>query len=88
MPEQIWTALDNKDYFLGAQLFLFATHLHLGLEISSNSQNFFNKYSVINKQWAIINNCKQIIIDGACNELKILNIPLQVIYLIYFNKLM
>ncbi|EEB16243.1 conserved hypothetical protein [Pediculus humanus corporis] len=77
LPEQIWTALDNKDYFLGAQLFLFATHLHLGLEISSNSQNFFNKYSVINKQWAIINNCKQIIIDGACNELKILNIPLQ-----------
>lgn len=78
LPEQIWSAIDNKNYLLGAQLFLFATHLHLSLEISSNAQSIASKYTVLSKQWEVISNCKKIIVDGACNELKFINISDQV----------
>ncbi|KAK6631496.1 hypothetical protein RUM44_006023 [Polyplax serrata] len=73
LPEKIWTAIDNKDYLLGAQLFLFASHLHLGLEVCPNAQAIANKYVVLGKQWEVITNCKKIIIDGSCTELKNIN---------------
>lgn len=78
LPEQIWSAIDEKDYLLGAQLFLFATHLHLGLEVSSNSQAITKKYPVLNKQWEVITSCKKVLIDGACDDLKAIDIPHQV----------
>lgn len=78
LPEQIWTALDNKEYLLAAQLFLLATHIHLGVEVSPKAKNISEKFPVLSKQWEIISTCRKIIIDGARQELKALDLSYKV----------
>lgn len=74
LPEQIWTALDHKEYLLAAQLYLLATHIHLGVEVSPRAKNISEKFPVLGKQWEIISSCRKIIIDGAKQELKAMDL--------------
>lgn len=78
MPEQIWTALDNKEYLLAAQLFLLATHIHLGVEVSPKAKKISEKFPVLSKQWEIISSCRKIIIDGARQELRAIDLSYKV----------
>lgn len=78
LPEQIWSAIDEKDYLIAAQLFLLATHVHLGIEVSPNAGKLLTKFPVLTKQWAIISSCRKIIIDGAKQELGCVDISYKV----------
>lgn len=78
LPEQIWTAIDNKDYLLAAQLFLLATHIHLQVNVSPNAGIYITKFPVLTKQWEIISSCRKIIIDGAKQQLKIIDLSYKV----------
>ncbi|XP_058823697.1 conserved oligomeric Golgi complex subunit 1 isoform X2 [Topomyia yanbarensis] len=53
LPEMIWSAIDNEDYFVATQLFIFSRHISTGLQLDSNNE-VMAKFSVAKKQWAVL----------------------------------
>lgn len=85
LPEQIWVTIDNKNYLLGAELFLFATHIHFGINMSPNAKQIKEEYPVVSKQWEIIISYRNILISGAHNELKQIDLSYEVCYDSYIS---
>ncbi|KAL0271684.1 UNVERIFIED_CONTAM: hypothetical protein PYX00_008698 [Menopon gallinae] len=75
LPEEIWIAIDNKNYLTGAELFLFATHIHFGINVSPNAKLIKEEYPVVSKQWEVITSYRNILINGAHNQLKQIDLP-------------
>ncbi|XP_058451024.1 conserved oligomeric Golgi complex subunit 1 isoform X2 [Malaya genurostris] len=53
LPEMIWSAIDNEDYFVATQLFIFSRHISTGLQLDSNSE-IMTKFAVAKKQWIVL----------------------------------
>ncbi|XP_065076704.1 conserved oligomeric Golgi complex subunit 1 [Ochlerotatus camptorhynchus] len=53
LPEMIWSAIDDEDYFVATQLFIFSRHISTGLQLDSNSE-MMAKFPVAKKQWAVL----------------------------------
>lgn len=53
LPEMIWSAIDEEDYFVATQLFIFSRHISTGLQLESNSE-MMAKFPVAKKQWAVL----------------------------------
>lgn len=54
LPELIWTRLDDEDFFVATQLFIFSRHISTGLQLETNS-SLMKKFSVAKRQWNILN---------------------------------
>ncbi|XP_031632663.1 conserved oligomeric Golgi complex subunit 1 [Contarinia nasturtii] len=52
LPELIWSHLDECDYFVATQLFIFARHISTGLQLDTN---IMRKYPVVKRQWNHLN---------------------------------
>uniref|UniRef100_A0A0P6IU56 Conserved oligomeric Golgi complex subunit 1 n=1 Tax=Aedes aegypti TaxID=7159 RepID=A0A0P6IU56_AEDAE len=53
LPEMIWSAIDEEDYFVATQLFIFSRHISTGLQLDANSE-MMAKFPVAKKQWAVL----------------------------------
>lgn len=54
LPELIWTRLDEEDFFVATQLFIFSRHISTGLQLDTNN-GLMKKFSVAKRQWNILN---------------------------------
>lgn len=54
LPELIWSRLDESDYFIATQLFIFATHISIGLQLDANI-DIMRKFPVAKRQWNHLN---------------------------------
>lgn len=54
LPELIWSRLDESDYFIATQLFIFARHISTGLQLDAN-MDIMRKFSVAKRQWNHLN---------------------------------
>lgn len=54
LPELIWSRLDESDYFIATQLFIFARHISTGLQLDAN-MDIMRKFPVAKRQWNHLN---------------------------------
>lgn len=54
LPELIWSRLDDCDYFVATQLFIFARHISTGLQLDANL-DIMRKFPVAKRQWNHLN---------------------------------
>lgn len=54
LPELIWKCLDDSDYFVATQLFIFARHISTGLQLDAN-MDIMKKFPVAKRQWNHLN---------------------------------
>lgn len=54
LPELIWSHLDESDYFVATQLFIFARHISTGLQLDAN-MDIMRKFPVAKRQWNHLN---------------------------------
>lgn len=54
LPELIWSRLDECDYFVATQLFIFARHISTGLQLDAN-MDIMRKFPVAKRQWNHLN---------------------------------
>ncbi|KAJ8688562.1 hypothetical protein QAD02_024357 [Eretmocerus hayati] len=67
IPEQIWSAIDHKNFLLAAQLYLLAQHIHYSLAFEVGESTLAHRYPIVSKQWDIISQFKALIL-GLCNN--------------------
>ncbi|CAO1415921.1 unnamed protein product [Diamesa serratosioi] len=53
LPEMIWSFIDNEDYFVATQLFIFSRHISTGLKLDTNN-DIMKKFPVAKKQWDLL----------------------------------
>nr|CAD7457115.1 unnamed protein product [Timema tahoe] len=76
IPEQIWSALEQEDFILAAQLFLFARHISTGLQLQGSteegidSQKVVQWFPVIVRQWSTISHFLHTILEGCQRTLQ------------------
>lgn len=54
LPELIWGRLDECDYFIATQLFIFSRHISTGLQLDAN-MDIMRKFPVAKRQWNHLN---------------------------------
>lgn len=54
LPELIWSRLDEADYFVATQLFIFSRHISTGLQLDAN-MDIMRKFPVAKRQWNHLN---------------------------------
>lgn len=54
LPEAIWTRLDEKEYFLATQLYIFSRHISTGLQLDHN-RDAMQQFPFAKRQWSILN---------------------------------
>lgn len=54
LPEMIWNRLDEADYFVATQLFIFARHISTGLQLDAN-MDIMRKFPVAKRHWNHLN---------------------------------
>lgn len=54
LPELIWSRLDECDYFVATQLFIFSRHISTGLQLDTN-MDIMRKFPVAKRQWNHLN---------------------------------
>jgi hypothetical protein len=63
-PEKMWSAVEQSDYLLAAQLYLFARHVHTSLTTADVDGALAAGFPVIERQWAAIAHFNEAIYDG------------------------
>lgn len=66
LPESIWSCIDNEDYLVATQLFLFSRHISTGLQLDVN-KTLLTSFPVAKKQWTILSQFQKTI-KQACNS--------------------
>lgn len=54
LPELIWSRLDESDFFVATQLFIFSRHISTGLQLNAN-MDIMRKFPVAKRQWNHLN---------------------------------
>lgn len=54
LPELIWTRLDDGNYFVATQLFIFSRHISTGLQLDTTI-DVFKRYPIARRQWNHLN---------------------------------
>ena len=74
IPQHIWSSIENKDLLFASQLYLVAQHINYSLLFEVGSADLSNKYPIISKQWDVISQFKNIIINECNNILQSLDV--------------
>ncbi|XP_076678689.1 conserved oligomeric Golgi complex subunit 1 isoform X1 [Andrena cerasifolii] len=74
IPQHIWSSIENKDLLFASQLYLVAQHINYSLLFEVGSADLSNKYPIISKQWDVISQLKNIIINECNNILQSLDV--------------
>ncbi|XP_012251073.2 conserved oligomeric Golgi complex subunit 1 [Athalia rosae] len=77
IPEHIWSAIDNEDFLLATQLFLFAQHINYSLRIEIGDSDLANKYPITLKQWGVISHFRNVILTGCDKVLQSLELSIE-----------
>ncbi|XP_071449807.1 conserved oligomeric Golgi complex subunit 1 isoform X2 [Hetaerina americana] len=82
IPETIWSAMDEEDYLLAAQLFLLARHINTSLQVSSgedyiDSSKVLSWFPVLTHQWNTISLFRNAILDGCKGKLKLTELTIE-----------
>ena len=78
IPEQIWSAIDAKNFLLATELFLLAQHLNYSLAFEVGDFTLADKYPIVSKQWGNINQFKSLILNFCNDTLKSIELPKEV----------
>lgn len=78
IPEQIWSAIDSKDFLLATQLFLLAQHINYSLKFEIGDANLASRYPIVSKQWGIINQFKSLIFNFCNDALQSVHLSIEV----------
>lgn len=54
LPELIWTQLDDGNYFVATQLFIFSRHISTGLQLDTTFDTF-QRFPIARRQWNHLN---------------------------------
>lgn len=54
LPELIWTQLDDANYFVATQLFIFSRHISTGLQLDTTIDTF-KRFPIARRQWNHLN---------------------------------
>lgn len=54
LPELIWTQLDDGNYFVATQLFIFSRHISTGLQLDTTI-DIFKRFPIARRQWNHLN---------------------------------
>ncbi|XP_073969183.1 conserved oligomeric Golgi complex subunit 1-like [Rhodnius prolixus] len=87
LPEMIWAAVTSKEYIRASQLFLFGRHIKTGFSVEKNLLEVAHRIPILDQQWTTILHFKEIILQTAEKELKVIDISPKVI-LIRVNLLL
>ncbi|XP_015609799.1 conserved oligomeric Golgi complex subunit 1 isoform X2 [Cephus cinctus] len=74
IPEQIWSAIDARDFLLATQLYMLAQHVNYSLTFEIGNNELTNKYPIIAKQWGAISQFKNVILNGCIDLLQSLDL--------------
>lgn len=85
IPQHIWSSIENKDLLFASQLYLVAQHINYSLLFEVGSADLSNKYPIISKQWDVISQFKNIIINECNNILQSLDVQSKVSILLDIN---
>lgn len=69
LPEMIWCRLDEADYLIATQLFIFARHISTGLQLDAN-MDIMRKFPVAKRQWNHLNQFFFMIKDMCLQQLE------------------
>lgn len=78
VPEQIWSAVDDENFLMATQLFLFAQHINYSLRIEIGSSDLAAKYPITTKQWGVISHFRNVILTGCNKVLRSLELSVEV----------
>lgn len=53
LPEMIWSHIDNEQFYLATELFIFSRHISTGLQLDANN-TLMQYFPVAKKQWEIL----------------------------------
>ncbi|CRK92921.1 CLUMA_CG006488, isoform A [Clunio marinus] len=53
LPELIWSRIDDDDFFVATQLFIFSRHISTGLKLDVNNE-IMKKFPVAKKEWDLL----------------------------------
>lgn len=89
VPQYIWSSIENKDLLFATQLYLIAQHINYSLLFEVGSTDLSIKYPIVSKQWDVINQFKNIILNKCNNVLQSLDVqPGVSIYFILYYKIL
>ncbi|XP_046399880.1 conserved oligomeric Golgi complex subunit 1 [Ischnura elegans] len=82
IPEEIWSAMDEEDYLLAAQLFLLARHVNTSLQFSSgedyiDSRKVLTWFPVLVHQWNTTSLFRNYILNGCKGKLKLTDLTIE-----------
>lgn len=89
VPQYIWSSIENKDLLFATQLYLIAQHINYSLLFEVGSTDLSIKYPIVSKQWDVISQFKNIILNKCNNVLQSLDVqPGVSIYFILYYKIL
>lgn len=74
VPQYIWSSIENKDLLFATQLYLIAQHINYSLLFEVGSTDLSIKYPIVSKQWDVISQFKNIILNKCNNVLQSLDV--------------
>lgn len=83
IPEQMWSSVDNNNLLQAAQLFLLARYVNYNLKFEIGEEKLTKSYSVVNKQWRIISQFKDVIFKSSDKVLKSADLTIEVSFYYY-----
>jgi hypothetical protein len=60
----MWSAVEQSDYLLAAQLYLFARHVHTSLMLGDVDGTMAARFPVIDRQWGAVAHFHEAILEG------------------------
>ncbi|XP_076240433.1 conserved oligomeric Golgi complex subunit 1 isoform X2 [Calliopsis andreniformis] len=74
IPQYIWLSIENKDLLFATQLYLVAQHINYSLLFEIGNSELSKKYPIVSKQWDVISQFKNIIINECNNILQSMDV--------------
>ncbi|XP_043265758.1 conserved oligomeric Golgi complex subunit 1 isoform X1 [Colletes gigas] len=74
IPQHIWSSIESKNLLFATQLYLVAQHINYSLLFEVGTTELSKKYQIVSKQWDIISQFKNIILNECYNILQSLDV--------------
>lgn len=78
IPEQIWSSIDNCDFLKATQLFLLAQYINFSMSFVVGVNELAKEYPIVAKQWGVILQFKNSILNRIDKSLKSSNLETEV----------